>query len=251
MPFDGSTWVETSPTDGDAASQGDDNFRDVKTGVRSRMAIEHIWPATQTSTAAAGYHTYISFSGQTGAPTLAVVAGGSTQRAAIFFTTTNNGIVMDSAGTQFIFFLSAKGLTLSRGTGTNGDLYVGTAAGAMHVLPGSKIGYSLVTSSVAATPIWAPVGIRAWARFTTDGTIISAYNVTSVVLDASSKYTVNFTVALADSLYSVMGMGVGQVKCQLQNTATAVQVSKCLVETLDDGGTIGAASNIHVWVIGT
>ena len=45
MPFDGSAHDETTPTNSDLANEIDDNIRDMKISVRSRMANEHIWPS--------------------------------------------------------------------------------------------------------------------------------------------------------------------------------------------------------------
>lgn len=93
MPYDGSTWNETEPTNSTLANEIDDVARDIKIGVRGRMANEHIWPASQTGTSAAGYHATLSLQYQTGAPSVPVV-NGSTQSGVIFAT---------SGGSPFAF----------------------------------------------------------------------------------------------------------------------------------------------------
>jgi hypothetical protein len=50
--------------------------------------------------------------------------------------------------------------------------------------------------------------VRAWVNFngtTSPGTIRAAFNVSSVTKNATGDYTVNFTNALADANYSVLG----------------------------------------------
>lgn len=66
---DGITWDETVPTDGTVAIQIDDYMREIIKGVRSRMALEHEWPASQAATAEGGSHKFVSLQRQTAAPT--------------------------------------------------------------------------------------------------------------------------------------------------------------------------------------
>jgi len=67
---DGNTWDETTPTDATFAIYIDDHIRDVRKGVRSRMAHEHEWPDSQSATGEGGKHKFITFQMRTGAPTL-------------------------------------------------------------------------------------------------------------------------------------------------------------------------------------
>jgi hypothetical protein len=65
---DGITWDETAPTDATIAIQIDDYTRDIKKGVRSRLALEHEFPDSQAATSEAGRHKYVSFQVQATSP---------------------------------------------------------------------------------------------------------------------------------------------------------------------------------------
>ena len=58
---DGTSWDETTPTDATIAIQIDDYNRDLRIGVRGRMALEHEFPASQAATSEAGRHKYTSY----------------------------------------------------------------------------------------------------------------------------------------------------------------------------------------------
>lgn len=73
---DGSAWNEAVPTNSTVANEIDDYDRDLRVGVRSRMAIEHLWPASQTGTGQAGQHRYVTLQTLTGAPAVTTGMGG-------------------------------------------------------------------------------------------------------------------------------------------------------------------------------
>lgn len=88
MPIgDGSGWDETTPTNATIATSIDDYDRDVRIGVRSRMAHEHEWPASQSSTAQAGQHKFITLQNQAAKPTVS-----GTQLAALYTKTVGGGL---------------------------------------------------------------------------------------------------------------------------------------------------------------
>lgn len=96
---DGTSWDETLPTDNTQAVQIDDHILDVRKGIRSRFALEHESPASQTGTSEAGRHKYITLQEQTGQPTAITgtqIAGvyassHSTQGFELFFARTGTG----------------------------------------------------------------------------------------------------------------------------------------------------------------
>lgn len=96
MPFDGSTWDNTSPTNSDLVNEGDDNLRDIKQGVQGRMDREHVWPSSQSSTNQGGIHRYITFQAQTSTP--ALVSASNTQVGCLFVNTNNSLMYENSAG---------------------------------------------------------------------------------------------------------------------------------------------------------
>jgi len=106
MAYDGAAWNETVPTNATAAHEIDDIARDIKIGVRSRLAVEHVWGSSQAATSSAGYHTYISLQGQTGAPSLAVVAG--TTQCGLLYAATDGGLLYRHATGTSVPLVSAS-----------------------------------------------------------------------------------------------------------------------------------------------
>lgn len=98
---DGITWDETNPTDAVLAINIDDYNRDLRVGVRSRLAFEHEFPASQAATAEAGRHKYISFQRYTADP----IAITGTQIGVLYVKTigtTGDGLIYVNAATQDI-----------------------------------------------------------------------------------------------------------------------------------------------------
>lgn len=172
MAYDGSTWDETNPTNSTPANELDDIARDIKIGIRSRMGQEHIFPTSQTGTANAGPHSYITFQNQTGAPTLPIV-NGVTQAGGIYFQT-NQGYIEDSAGASFVFFASAAGLAISN-VSTIGAIPVITGSGALVALAPASSGYILVSQGTTGTPVWR-AGLGAITSGLLQNTVYTATN---------------------------------------------------------------------------
>ena len=84
---DGSAWDETNPVDATIASTLDDYDRDIRIGVRGRMALEHEWPSSQAATSQAGVHKFITLQNQASKPTVS-----GTQLAAIYTKTVGAGL---------------------------------------------------------------------------------------------------------------------------------------------------------------
>lgn len=97
---DGTTWDEATPTDATTATLIDDYNRDLRIGLRSRLALEHEWPASQAATAEGGKHKYLTlqiYDTKQGA----FLSG--TQVAALYcrsFATTGDALVFLNAATQ-------------------------------------------------------------------------------------------------------------------------------------------------------
>lgn len=79
-----------------------------------------------------------------------------------------------------------------------------------------QLATAAVTHAATSTSQVAPVGTmgshpgvaKAWVNFTPPNTINASYNVASVVHNATGKYTVNFTNAMADANYCLSGFCV-------------------------------------------
>lgn len=152
MAYDGVTWNEATPTDNNQASTIDDYYRDLRKSVRSRMALEHIWPSSQVATNEAGLHKFITMSAQTSTPTL--VYGTNTQEGCIFIDANNHLTFEDSVGSTYIIAKSGAGVAVAAGTGTLGALvYITSGGGAVLLSPGTS-GHVLVSASNTAAPAW-------------------------------------------------------------------------------------------------
>jgi hypothetical protein len=105
---DGVIWNESLPDNSTLAHQIDDYDRDVRVGVRSRMAREHVWSSSQTATSEAGHHQFVTFQQQTGAPTLSTAL---TQVGALYVGSSGAGYLPtfeNSAGATFIVHNSTE-----------------------------------------------------------------------------------------------------------------------------------------------
>lgn len=162
MPLgDGGVWDESNPQQSTLVNQGPLYETDFKIGVRKRLANEHIWPSTQTDVFSAGQHTYVSFQPQAATPIIPVVNG--TTQSGILFTTSGVLQFENSAGTLTTLVASAGGVSIINATysltGSQGDLFIGSANGVVKVLPGSVDGDILVTHSNTADPTWSSPSI--------------------------------------------------------------------------------------------
>jgi len=132
----------------------------------------------------------ITISGSTG------IAGvdGSASTPAVQGTDTNTGIyypaadqVAVSAGGSQVWLATASGVTIT-GTGSvSGNLSFNSGYGS------SAVAY----------------GCRAWVNFNGTGTVAirASGNVSSITDNGTGDYTVNFTTAMPDANYAVVGMG--------------------------------------------
>ena len=108
---DGAVWNEAEPTNATVANQIDDYNRDLRVGIRSRMAREHIWPDSQTGTGQAGHHSIVSLQTQTAAPSY------------------------DTSAAGVLYASSGGGLTFRTNTGTGVDTVLALPAGGGSTIP--------------------------------------------------------------------------------------------------------------------
>lgn len=158
MPYDGSTWDETNPTNSTLANEIDDVSRDMKTGIRARLQAEHVWPASQAATASAGQHIYISFQDQTGNPSVPIV--NAVTQAGVLFTTGGTLTYRNSGNANTTIITTGKtSLNIVGGiysaTGTLGEMVIGQLGGAIQILPPGSSGQVLVASTGGTGVIWA------------------------------------------------------------------------------------------------
>lgn len=98
---DGTVWNEALPDNSTLAHQIDDYDRDLRIGVRSRMAREHVWTSSQTATNEGGHHNFVTFQQSTAAPSLSTAL---TQVGALYCGSSGDGyplVFENSAGTTY------------------------------------------------------------------------------------------------------------------------------------------------------
>lgn len=176
---DGTTWDETVPTDSSNAVDIDDYNRDVRKGVRLRMANEHEWVSSDSTTSASGMHKFMTMQEQGAKPTLS-----GTQEGALYIKTDLGLYFENSAGSEIL---------ISHGTA------IGTT-GSSIVCATMTAGNVTITGTLALTGGFSALifGTRIARSFTTtyqatkDG-ILYGYNVGGGV--AGIKFYVSATTA--------------------------------------------------------
>lgn len=188
MAYDGSTWDETQPTQSTLANTIDSVTRDVKSGVRARMANEHNWVAAQSSTASGGQHLYISFQQQPSTPVFPLV--GTTTQDGILYSSSGVGLCYSTYNTGAFNVVTLVGsgqtINISNGyysaTGTIGDILIGQT-GTSHtvkvlpapILTSGASSYCLISQGTTGDPFWAPPRqFGAWDASKSIGSIYQA-----------------------------------------------------------------------------
>lgn len=156
---DGVVWNEALPDNNTLAHQIDDYNRDIRLGVRSRMAREHMWPASQTGTGEGGHHSFITFQQQTGAPALSTSI---TQVGALYVGSSGDGYPLtfeNSAGTSVVLVNSSGKIPVIT-TGTIGSIAICSSANPNSVIAlaaTTAVGYVLTSLGQTAAPAWQAV----------------------------------------------------------------------------------------------
>jgi hypothetical protein len=198
---DGVTWNEALPDNSTLAHQIDDYNRDLRLGVRNRMAREHIWPSSQTGTNEGGHHQFITFQQQTSAPALST-ATGLTQVGALFVGSSGDGYPLcfeNSAGTTFPIITAVSSIgTFTYGmavvsSGTLGSIPICSSANpsTLTLLAGptstTNTVYMLVSSNNATGGVTAPIWSKPTTVLTGTGNMLNATNLTAIFGDWVSK----------------------------------------------------------------
>lgn len=162
---DGSAWDESNPTNATIATSIDEYDRDLRVGVRSRMAFEHEWPASQASTAAGGKHKFITLQNQAAKPTVS-----GTQLGAVYTKTSGSGL-------QELFWENEAGTEV-------------------------QLTYR---SSVGTTSGFSAQLVRAYGKIIVGSTgVLGGFNISSVTRNGSGEYTVVFSTTFANANYTVV-----------------------------------------------
>lgn len=183
---DGVTWNEAVPDNSTIANQIDDYNRDLRVGISARMRHEHVWPTSQTATADAGYHKFVTFQPQTGAPTMGGTTGGG-----LYVTTDSSPALMfvRSDGTNVTLVNSLGGVVAISG-GTVGAIPLCSSAnpGGLTVLAPGSSGDVLTCAGDSANATWGSkfslnVWTSTWFTITADNTYTKTHDLgTTLVL---------------------------------------------------------------------
>lgn len=192
---DGSSWDETSPTNATLATLIDDYDRDLRVGVRSRMAHEHEWPASQSTTAQGGQHKFITLQNQATKPTVS-----GTQLAAVYTKTMGSGLQElfweNEAGTEVqLTRRSNPAGTIVQIVSTNLTAYTTSTATIPCDNTVPQIGEGVEILTKAITPVSATNNILIQANVVAGNSV----NGNKITLAAFKATTGDAIAAIADS----------------------------------------------------
>ena len=150
---DGISWDETVPTDATLAISIDDHMRHLYKAVRSRMAMEHEFPSSQSATKEAGEHKFITFQSQGSMPTI--------------------------TGTQVMALYS-----------TSGPVLVYASSGGDHVqLEGFVAGDIILSSNTAARTGWTLISTSSDNMYIKLGNVMMTTGGSAQLTGSSGAYT--------------------------------------------------------------
>lgn len=143
---DGIVWDETVPTDATLAINIDDHMRHLYKAVRSRMALEHEFPNSQSATSEGGEHKFITFQSQGSMPTIT-----GTQTMALYATSGPALVFASSGGSQIQLegFISGDIILSSSTVARVGWTLISTSSDNMYI----KLGNVMMTTGGSATHV--------------------------------------------------------------------------------------------------
>ncbi len=202
---DGITWDETTPTDATVAVQIDDYNRDLRKGVRGRMASEHEWPASQAATAEGGRHKYISFQSQASLPVAAIsgtqVAGVYVKTQNLFYVNTNSDEVQIVAGTAV-----GDGKILANGTDAAAGYLTDKLDSTYLTISGTNLLFSTNAieiyrySSVSASTRQNAQSLKmCYGGFTLGGGVGASTNITNLPFADGTSYGINVSFGVMNT----------------------------------------------------
>lgn len=136
-----------------------------------------------------------------------------------------------------------------------GAANITTAAGDTALVQSLGSGNWRVANYNKATGFPVAMPIKAWVHFTgSTATVNKSLNVSSVTRNAAGDYTINFTSALADTNYAVIG-SIGDVASNsgiysvMVTSATSRTTSLVRIVTTNSSGVPGDFSNVMIMVL--
>jgi hypothetical protein len=116
---------------------------------------------------------------------------------------------------------------------------LGSTSGAITIAPPAVAGTNTLTLPAATGTVLSntTTGVcQAWVTFT-ETTINASYNVSSVTLFATGRYTVTFTNALVDANYCVVCSVVNTVSSDYADITSISNASSFVIGTFSSNGT--------------
>ena len=193
------TFDIATPAGGDSPTEADDRMREIKAAIQERLAVEHHFDLVGTEVPAGGdtgKHTDITSD--------SIVNVGDVATATL--TATGNASVGGNAAI-------AGGATVGGDAGVTGTLGV---TGIATVAKGSLLASTDAPTTdamiankkyvddqiLAAVPVAARA--KAWASWSSDGTLLDSYNVASVARTSEGVYRITWSTAFADANYAAV-----------------------------------------------
>jgi hypothetical protein len=165
---DGDGWDETLPTNATLATKIDDHNRDIRKGVRSRMALEHEWPSSQSATSEAGQHKFITLQNQGTQPALS-----GTQHSALYIKTdggTGYGLYFaEQSGNELLLadsggLIKSGLLQVAHSFVQTGTVLTGTALFQAGTTPTTTSGAAFVSKAITPTTADSKLRIKAFGN---------------------------------------------------------------------------------------
>lgn len=206
---DGTTWDETAPTDATSAVQIDDYNRDLRVGIRKRMANEHEWPGSQSATTEAGMHKYLTLQEQSAKPSLS-----GTQKAGLYVDTNNNLIFEKSAGTL---------VTIVNTTAVGDGKVLANATDASSNYLQNKIDTAHLTAS--GTNIQVAPNVLDYRDYGTSHSAVNTTGIRNLIICCGIATMASGTAVVSNLPFANANYGVGLVRFTSGDVSQAVQVS--------------------------
>ena len=160
------------------------------------------------------------------------------------FTIPTGVMIRDITSGTYKFWNGAAWATLAASTTLYGLVKMASFA---EVAVGTEVGKA-VAPAVQQFHLSA---CKAWVNFQPDGTILSGYNVTNIIDTGTGDWTINFTVAMEDANYAVIGTASDTAWSSLvqqdgTKTVDAVRVTNRTATT----GVLVDPDSVHVAIFG-
>src|SRR3990167_2436239 len=204
---DGIGWDETVPTDATSAVSIDDYDRDLRKGVRLRMANEHEWPSSQAATGEGGKHKFITLQTMIAKPTVS-----GTQTNAIYSSVDN------------FFFEKSDGtvVTIVSGTAVGDGKVLANATDAVGNYLDSKLGTNIINSGTNIQVADTAINFQFYGTSVSTGTTTGLSN---LIIIAGQATMASGTAVVSNLPFANAFYGLSFVRQKAGDISQAVQIT--------------------------